>query len=67
MQNNIGSKYIPATRFHIKDNIHVIDAALAGADIATVPTKVIEQMLKHPLTDQGVEKFKQDWEATFGK
>ena len=51
----------------VRNPIHVIDAALAGADIATVPTKVIEQMLKHPLTDQGIEKFKQDWEATFGK
>ena len=51
----------------VRNPIHVIDAALAGADIATVPTKVIEQMLKHPLTDQGIEKFKKDWEATFGK
>ena len=52
---------------HGRNPIHVIDAALAGADIATVPTKVVNQMLKHPLTDQGIEKFKKDWEATFGK
>ena len=51
----------------VRNPIHVIDAALAGADIATVPTKVVNQMLKHPLTDQGIEKFKKDWEATFGK
>ena len=51
----------------VRNPIHVIDAALAGADIATVPTKVVDQMLKHPLTDQGIEKFKKDWEATFGK
>lgn len=39
---------------------HVTQAALAGADIATVPYKVILQMLKHPLTDQGIEKFRKD-------
>lgn len=51
----------------VRSPIHVIDCALAGADIATVPYKVIEQMTKHPLTDQGIEKFKQDYEAVFGK
>lgn len=49
----------------IRNNIHVTDCALAGADIATVPYKVIEQMLKHPLTDAGIEKFKADYLATF--
>ena len=44
---------------HPETGIHVIDCALAGADIATVPFKVIEQMCKHPLTDQGIEKFRQ--------
>ena len=62
--HNIETEIIAAS---VRNPIHVIDAALAGADIATVPTKVIEQMLKHPLTDQGIEKFKKDWEATFGK
>ena len=40
--------------------------ALAGADIATVPYKVIEQMLHHPLTDAGIEKFKADYTKVFG-
>ena len=43
------------------------DCALAGADIATVPYKVIEQMTKHPLTDAGIEKFKKDYIAVFGE
>jgi len=51
----------------VRNPIHVIDCALAGADIATVPYGVIEQMTKHPLTDQGIEKFQQDYEAVFGK
>lgn len=41
----------------------VIDVALAGADIATIPYKVFSQMLKHPLTDSGIEKFLKDWES----
>ncbi|MDR1016539.1 MAG: transaldolase family protein [Coriobacteriales bacterium] len=40
---------------------HVTQAALMGADIATVPFKVLQQCVKHPLTDQGLEKFKRDW------
>lgn len=44
----------------VRNPIHVTDCALAGADIATVPYKVIEQMLHHPLTDAGIEKFKAD-------
>lgn len=51
----------------IRNPIHVTDCALAGADIATVPYKVILQMTKHPLTDQGIEKFKKDYESVFGK
>lgn len=50
----------------VRHPIHVIDCALAGADIATVPYKVLEQMTHHPLTDQGIEKFRQDYEAVFG-
>ena len=45
----------------------VTDCALAGADIATVPYKVIEQMTKHPLTDQGIVKFQADYKAVFGE
>lgn len=51
----------------VRNPIHVTDCALAGADIATVPYSVLEQMTKHPLTDQGIEKFKKDYEAVFGK
>ena len=51
----------------VRNAIHVTDCALAGADIATVPYKVIEQMTKHPLTDQGIEKFKKDYLAVFGQ
>ena len=50
----------------VRNPMHVTDCALAGADIATVPYKVIEQMTKHPLTDQGIEKFKADYTAVFG-
>ena len=51
----------------VRNPIHVTDCARAGADIATVPYKVIEQMTKHPLTDQGIEKFQADYKAVFGE
>ena len=51
----------------VRNPIHVTDCALAGADIATVLYKVIEQMTKHPLTDQGIEKFQADYKAVFGE
>ena len=51
----------------VRHPIHVTECALAGADIATVPYNVIEQMTKHPLTEQGIEKFKKDYQAVFGK
>ena len=51
----------------VRHAIHVIDCAKAGADIATVPYKVLMQMMKHPLTDQGIEKFKKDYIAVFGE
>ena len=51
----------------IRNPVHVTDCALAGADIATVPYKVIEQMTKHPLTDQGIAKFQADYRAVFGE
>ncbi|NLP27265.1 MAG: fructose-6-phosphate aldolase [Clostridia bacterium] len=47
----------------VRTPIHVLDAARAGAHISTVPYKVIEQMLVHPLTESGVKKFLQDWES----
>ena len=51
----------------VRNPIHVTDCALAGAHIATVPYKVIEQMTKHPLTDQGIAKFQADYKAVFGE
>ncbi len=51
----------------VRNPIHVTDCALAGADIATIPYKVLEQMTKHPLTDQGIEKFQADYKAVFGE
>jgi len=48
----------------IRHPMHVTEAAKAGADIATIPYKVLEQMSKHPLTDIGIEKFIADWEKS---
>lgn len=46
----------------IRHPMHVKESALRGADIATIPSKVIDQLVKHPLTDQGIEKFLADWD-----
>ena len=62
--HNIKTEIIAASTRH---PIHVIEAAEAGAHIATVPYKLIMQMLKHPLTDEGIRKFKKDWEQAFNK
>jgi transaldolase len=51
----------------VRNPIHVIDCARAGADIATVPYNVLMQMINHPLTTQGIEKFKKDYIAVFGE
>lgn len=51
----------------VRNPLHVLEAALIGADIATVPFKVIEQLIKHPLTDIGVERFLKDWETVENK
>ena len=51
----------------IRNTVHVTECALAGADIATVPYAVIEQMTKHPLTDQGIVKFQEDYKKVFGE
>ena len=47
----------------IRHPLHVVRIAKAGADIGTIPYKVYEQMVKHPLTDSGIEKFLEDWES----
>lgn len=57
------TKLLAASIRHPK---HMLDCALAGADVATVPFSVINQLLKHPLTDQGLEKFLADYRKAFG-
>jgi len=51
----------------IRSPFHVVAAARAGAHIATVPLNVIKQLIKHPLTDSGMEKFMKDWNEAFKK
>lgn len=51
----------------VRHPMHVVDAAMIGADICTVPFKVIDQLIKHPLTDIGIERFLADWKKTQGK
>jgi transaldolase len=62
--HGIESEIIAAS---VRNPIHVIDCALAGAHIATVPYACLEQMTKHPLTDQGIEKFQADYKKVFGE
>lgn len=62
--NDIDCQIIAAS---VRNSIHVIECAKAGADIATVPFSVILQMLKHPLTDAGIKKFQEDYKAVFGE
>lgn len=57
------TKLLAASIRHPK---HMVDCALAGADVATVPFKVIQDLLKHPLTDVGLEKFISDYRKAFG-
>lgn len=57
--HNLDTQIITAS---VRHPLHVIDAAMAGADIATIPYKVLQQMVKHPLTDIGIERFLSDWE-----
>lgn len=61
---DISAKVIVAS---VRHPLHVTQAALLGADIATVPYKVILQMVKHPLTDLGIKKFLTDWETVKNK
>lgn len=64
INDDIDTQIIAAS---VRNPIHVTDCALAGADIATVPYSVIEQMTKHPLTDAGIEKFQKDFISVFGE
>ncbi len=65
--NNYPDLHCEIIAASVRNPIHVTDCALAGADIATVPYKVIQQMTKHPLTDSGIEKFKADYVKVFGE
>ena len=51
----------------IRNPLHVLESALLGAHIATIPFKVIDQLIKHPLTEIGIQNFLQDWEKVKGK
>lgn len=62
--HNIKTEIIAAS---IRNPLHVIDAACAGANIATIPYKIILQMINHPLTSAGIEKFMQDWDSKMSK
>lgn len=61
---NIETEIIAAS---IRGNAHVLQSAKAGADIATIPYKVFKEMVKHPLTDIGIDKFLKDWEKVESK
>ncbi len=63
-QHGLATEVIAAS---IRHPLHVQQAALLGADIATIPYRVLCQMAKHPLTDQGIEKFLADWEKVKDK
>ena len=65
--NNYPDLHCEIIAASVRNPIHVTDCALAGADIATVPYKVLEQMIHHPLTDSGIEKFKADYIKVFGE
>jgi transaldolase len=62
-QYGLGTKVLAASLRH---PLHVTEAAKAGADIGTMPYKVLQQMVKHPLTDAGLERFLADWQRTMG-
>ncbi|MEG1381758.1 MAG: fructose-6-phosphate aldolase [Ruthenibacterium sp.] len=64
MYDDIHTEIIAAS---VRNPVHVIDCARAGADIATVPYSVLEQMTKHPLTEQGIAKFQADYKKVFGE
>lgn len=48
----------------LRHPVHIVDCALAGADVATIPFKVIQQLVKHPLTDKGLDAFLSDWKKS---
>jgi transaldolase len=63
-RNYRGTLHTEVLAASIRDPIHIIDAARLGADVATMPPKVLRQLALHPLTDKGLAAFLKDWEAT---
>jgi transaldolase len=63
----IGNLQAEVLAASIRHPRHMTEAALAGAHIATVPLKVLRQMVHHPLTDSGILQFRKDWEAVEGE
>jgi transaldolase len=61
---DLGAEVLAASIRHPR---HVTEAALAGAHVATVPLKVLRQMIHHPLTDSGIQQFQEDWQAVAGR
>jgi transaldolase len=51
----------------IRHPMHIVDCALAGADVATIPFKILTQLIKHPLTDKGIDSFLSDWKKSGSK
>ena len=60
--NTVGGEQIEIIAASVRSANHVTQCALMGADIATVPFSVLQKMVKHPLTDRGLESFMKDWE-----
>ena len=58
---NFATEILVASTRH---NLHILDSALIGADVATIPPKVVHQLFKHPLTDSGLAGFLKDWDKT---
>ena len=59
------SRSSAASDVYKRQPMHVVEAAKMGSHIATIPYNIIKQMLKHPLTDAGIEKFLHDWKQAF--
>jgi transaldolase len=51
----------------VRHPMHIVESALLGAHVATIPFKVIQQLVKHPLTDKGLDSFMSDWKKSGGK
>ncbi|HRW30434.1 MAG TPA: transaldolase family protein, partial [Emcibacteraceae bacterium] len=58
---NFDTQILVASTRH---NLHILESALIGADVATIPPKVVHQLFKHPLTDSGLAAFVEDWKKT---